>query len=63
MIVLTRFLLLLLLLLFSFTRKCKAVLPGGPKKVAVITRSSYSPGGRKAGFHCIFMLSKRQAGF
>ena len=36
-----------------FTRKCVVVLPGGQKKVAVITRWPYYRGGRKAGFHCI----------
>ena len=30
-------------------------LPGGPKKVAVITRRPYYRGGRKAGFHCIIV--------
>ena len=28
---------------------------GWPKKVALITRSLYYPGGRKAEFHCIFI--------
>ena len=32
-----------------FTRKCMAVLPGGPQKLAVITMWPYHRGGRKAG--------------
>ena len=35
-----------------FPRKCMTVLPGGRKKMAVITRRTYYRDGYKAGFHC-----------
>ena len=39
-----------------FTRKCMEFLPGGQKKVAVITRWRYYRGGREAGFRCTMYL-------
>jgi len=43
-----------------FTRKCIAVLPYGPKKVAIIMRRPYYWGGCKTGFHCTCTINDGQ---